>query len=159
MKALLPGQAALIRLAGKIALVACDHPQNVPIGPAKFDIRGGLHRVAIGGITVPVVSLVLRLTVGKRVSFYPAWVNELEENVIEPLANQPDLPIVLSDLLGGSIGRATVVNGVRDLAQRHLGIISTIAADFQWSPQQFAAALVFIESKHPTPEDKWRAIG
>ena len=154
MKDVLPGQACLKRLEGKVAFVACDYPQNVPMGPANFDIRGGMHRITIRGITVPVVSLVLRLTAGERVGYYPAFINELEENVIEPLANQPDLPIVLSDLFGGSIGKATIENGVRDLAQRHLGIVSKLSAGFPWSSQQFDAALAFIEGKHPTAGDK-----
>ncbi|MBC7855454.1 MAG: hypothetical protein IAF94_18655 [Pirellulaceae bacterium] len=96
MKPLLPGQAALARLDGKIVLVACDLSELLPLGAADFAIRGGMHQINIANVLVPAVSIVLRLTVGDAVRFYWCWVNELEEGLIESLATQADLPILVS---------------------------------------------------------------
>jgi hypothetical protein len=158
MKPLLPGQAALARLDGKVALVACDLPENLPLGAADFAIRGGMHQINIANVLVPAVSIVLRLTVGDTVRYYWGWVNELEEGVIESLATQADLPIILADPLGGPFGRATVPNGVREMAQRCLGTVSQLADKKPWTPAHFAACRVFVECHYPTAEKEWAAL-
>ena len=61
MKPLYPGQAALTRHAGLISLVACEEPQNLPLGKVNFRARGGLYEIAVAGVTVPVVNVILRL--------------------------------------------------------------------------------------------------
>ena len=59
-----------------------------------FEIRGGVHHITFGDRTVDVVSVILRLTAGDNPEFYTCLFNELEENVVESLATQPELLIV-----------------------------------------------------------------
>ena len=52
---------------------------------------------------------------------YASWINELEEHVIESLANQAELPIILASHLGERVGPRSVPNGLRQLAHKNLG--------------------------------------
>lgn len=158
MKPLLPGQAALARIDGKVSLVACELKGIIPDGPGRCDLRGGLHQIRIANVIVPLVSIVLRYTTGDMVRYYWAWVDELQENVIETLANQPELPIVFADPTGKPFARMGIPNGVIEMAQKALAAISRYAAEAPWRPQHFAAARVFVEWDYPTAEKEWAVL-
>jgi hypothetical protein len=158
MKQLLPGQAALTRLNGKVSLVACGYPDDLPLVRAEFALRGGMHKINIANVLVPAISIVVRVTVGDFVRYYWAWVNELEEGVIETLATQPDLLIEVA-IPGTQRSVSSIIpNGVREMAQKYLGIVSRLASEKPWRPQHFAAARVFVEYDYPTAEVEWAAL-
>ena len=106
MKPLLPGQCAVAHHGGKVCLVACDHRVNIPLGGVAFLICGCIHHVTINGVHVPAVNVNLRLTAGEQERYYVGWVDELAEGVIESLANQAELPIILASPLGERVGAA-----------------------------------------------------
>jgi|GEM_PF-5621313 len=58
----------------------------------------------------------MRVTAAGEQCFYSAWINELEKHVIETLATQAELPIILASPLGERVGRGSVPNGLRELA-------------------------------------------
>jgi hypothetical protein len=159
-KLLNPGEAVLTYLDGQITLVACDVGDNLPVGTAVYSIRGGVHQIKIATVLVPTVSIMLRITAaGKPSHYYWAWVNELEERVIETLSNQSELPIRLTDPMGAALGRSLIPNEVRDMAQKYLAIISRLAANSPWSREDFAAAARnFVKHHNSTAEAEWLAL-
>jgi len=84
--------------------MVCDYREDLPLGGVAFEIRGGVHHITIGGKTVAVASVVVRLTARGHQRFYFGWINELEVGVVELLVNQPELPILLASPLGESVG-------------------------------------------------------
>ncbi len=158
MKPLLPGQCAVARHEGKVCLVACDHRENVPLGGVAFLICGGIHHVTINGVHVPAVNVNLRLTAGKQERYFVGWVDELAEGVIESLANQAELPIILASPFGERVGSSIIDNGIRAMMQKQLGIISALAERAPWTPHHFAAARAYIESQYPTAAALWERV-
>lgn len=112
MTPLLPGQAAFTRHEGQVCVVVCDHKENLNLGGAHFGVVGGIQRIAVAGIMVPVVMVVVRLTATGEQRYYSAWINELEEHIIESLGTQVDLPIILASPLGERVRRGNVPNGL-----------------------------------------------
>jgi hypothetical protein len=144
---------------GKVTLLACELGHNLPTGTAVYSVRGGVHQINIAHVLVPAMSIVLRITcAGKASRYYWAWVNVLEESVIESLANQSELPIRLTDPMGAAFGRSLIPNEVSEMAQKHLEIISRLAANSPWSRAHFAAARVFVEHHNSTAEAEWVAL-
>jgi len=159
MTPLLPGQAAVTRYDGQVCVVVCDHRENFNLGGAHFGVVGGIQRIAVAGILVPVVMVVVRLTAAGEQRYYSAWINELEEHVIESLGTQAELPIILASPLGERVGRGSVPNGLRQLAHKHLGEIARLVEQTPWGPHHFAAARVFIEVQYPELEKLWQVLG
>ena len=113
----LPGQAAVIGYECQASVVVCDVKENLHLGGARLEIVGGIQRITIAGGLVPVVMLVVRVTAEGKQRYYSAWIDELEENVIESLGTQSMFPIILASHLGERVGRGSIPNGQRELAQ------------------------------------------
>jgi hypothetical protein len=62
MKHLRPGLVAIARHVGKVRIVICDEREDLSLGGAAIEIRGGVHHVTMGTSTVGVASVMLRLT-------------------------------------------------------------------------------------------------
>jgi hypothetical protein len=159
MTPLLPGQAAVTHHDGQVCVVLCDLTENLHLGGEHFGVVGGIQRITVAGIMVPVVMVVVRLAAAGEQRFYSAWINELEEPVIESLGTQADLPIILASPLGERVGRGSVPNGLRQLAHKNLRTVSLLAEQTPWGPHHFAAARVFIEVQYPDVEHLWELLG
>ena len=162
MKPLLPGQAAVTRLEGKVALVACDHKENLRLGGTSFEVRSGMYTVLIEGVDVPATNVILKLSTEEGDAHYVAWIDELTPDgagVVESLATQTELPVVLATPLGERVGRAVTENGLRALSSKQLGIISELAERALWNVHHFAAARAYIESQYPTAAALWTMLG
>jgi hypothetical protein len=136
-----------------------DVKENLHLGGAHFGVVGGIQRIAIAGVMVPVVLVVIRLTAAGEQRFYSAWIDELEEHVIESLGTQAELPVILASPLGERVGRGSVPNGLRQLAHKNLGTVSQLAEQTPWGPHHFSAARVFIEVQYPALERLWQVLG
>jgi hypothetical protein len=162
MKPLLPGQAGFTRLDGLISLVAFDHKENLRLGGASFEVRSGMYTVLIEGVDVPATNLILKLSTEEGDAYYVAWIDELTPDgagVVESLATQTELPVVLATPLGERLGRAVTENGLRALSNKQLGIISELAERTRWNVHHFAAARSYIESQYSTPAALWTMLG
>ena len=159
MNPLPPGRIFLARYGGLVGIVVCDHRENVPLGGVAFEIRGGIHRNACDGFSVPVVSVMLRINAGGDERFYAGWVNELEDGVVESLAIQPILPIMFATPLRERVGSIVISNGLRTMMQKQLGTISLLADKSPWTPEQFAEAKAVVETQFPTAAALWEKLG
>lgn len=139
-------------------MVVCDHRENVPLGGVAFEIRGGIHRNVGDGFSVPVVSEMLRINAGADKRFYAGWVNELEDGVVESLANQPQLPIMFTTPLRERVGSTVISNGLRTMMQKQLATISLLADKSPWTPEQFAEARAFVEAQFPSSTALWTRL-
>lgn len=54
---------------------------------------------------------------------------------------------------------ATMENGMRATAHRHLGAISDLADKAPWGPRDFAAARAMMEKISPSAEMLWKLLG
>ena len=124
-----------------------------------FEIRGGIHRNASDGFSVPVVSVMLRINAGGEERYYAGWVNELKDGVVESLAIQPQLPIMFATPLYERVGTTVIYNGLRQMMQKQLATISMLADKCPWQPEHFAAAKAVIEAQFPTAAALWAKLG
>jgi hypothetical protein len=159
---LLPGQAAFTRLDGLVSLVACDHDENLRLGGVSFEVRSGMYTVLIEGVDVPAVNILLKLSSAAGDSYYVAWIDELTPDgagVVESLATQPELPVVMATPLGEQVGRAMTKNGLRSLSGKQLSIIAELAERARWNVHHFAAARAYIDGQYPTAAALWGMLG
>ena len=159
MNPLLPGRTFLARYGGLVGMVVCDHRENVPLSGVASEIRGGIHRNSSDGFSVPVVSVMLRISVGGDERFYVGWVNEREDGVVESLAIQPILPIMFATPLRERVGSTVISNGLRTMMQKQLATISLLADKSPWTPEQFAEAKAIVEAQFPTAAALWARLG
>ncbi len=159
MRQLVPGQAAVARHEGKVWIVVCDEKENLPLGTVAFEIRGGIHHITIGDITVAVASVMLRLTADGIQRFFTCLIDELQQGVVESLATQPELLIVFGTPLGERVGSTVIPNGMRGMMQKQLATISLLADKEPWGPQDFAAAKAVVEAEFPTAAALWEKLG
>jgi len=159
MTPLLPGQAAVSIQDGKVCIVVCDRRENLPLGSVRFEVKAVLHEIAVGRVTVPVVAAVVHLIAGDTSRYYAAWVDEQADGVLELLAAQVDLPVVLASPLGERIGHAVTENGARAFARKVLGTVAALASKAPWSPQEFAAAQMAVMAQYFAAGELWRQLG
>ncbi|MBC7853859.1 MAG: hypothetical protein IAF94_10515 [Pirellulaceae bacterium] len=142
-----PGQAKLRRTSGVLSLIVCDERSNVPMGEVDFAGHGLLHQITMSdGLIVPVVELVLRLITGDGERVYRAFVNELEEGIMESLATLPEITVVLKSPKGDTFGTSPLANPFKATANESLGVISGLA-DKPWNGAHFATARAFVLAK------------
>jgi hypothetical protein len=142
-----PGQAKLRRTANGLTLTVCDERGNIPMGAVDFAGESILHQVEMtGGVVVPVVELVLRLLADGKERTYRAFVNELEEGIMESLATMPEITVFLTDPHGDSFGMSLMANPFHAIVNESLGLISKLA-DKPWNGAQFAVAIKYVLAK------------
>jgi hypothetical protein len=159
MKPLLPGQAAVTIQDGKVSFVLCDLRENLPLGPARFEVKAVLHEIAVGRVTVPVVTAVVRLIAGDTSRFYAAWIDEQADGVLELLAAQAEMTVILASPLGERIGQAVTDNGARAFAIKVVGTVAALASKAPWNPQEFAAAQLAVMAQYFAAGELWRQLG
>src|SRR5689334_22590413 len=132
-----PGQAKLHKANGHLSLIVCDERGNVPMGAVDFGGHGLLHQITLSdGLIVPVVELVLLLKTSNAERTYRAFVNELEEGVLESLATAPQITVILTTPKGESFGTSPLANPFKATANESLGLISALA-DKPWNGAHF----------------------
>jgi|GEM_PF-5946956 hypothetical protein len=146
-----PGQAKLRRIDGTLTLVVCDEPDNVPMGAVDFGGHGLLHQITLSdGVMVPVVELVLKLRAGIGERTYLAFVNELEDGVMESLATAKRISVVLTSPQGDNFAESTMLNPFKDAANESLGVIAALA-DKPWNGAHFAVARAYVIGQSQKP--------
>jgi hypothetical protein len=143
---MLPGQAKLKKRGGTLSLIVCDKPGNVPLGAVDFAGESILHQVEMAGGVVLVMELVLRLRLIAGERTYRAFVNELEECVVESLATMQEITVLLDSPKGETFARSTLANPFQAIVNESLGVISELAAK-PWNGAQFAVAVKYLLAK------------
>ena len=151
-------QLAIAHYECQACFIVCDHRETLPLGGVAIFISGEVHHVTINGVHVPVVNANLKIVAGGKELYYSAFVNELTDGVLETLANQAKLPIVLVDPLGVRIGKVVIDNGILGMVQKQFGKVSAAAEVKEWTPHHFAAARAYVASQHPTAEDLFHVV-
>jgi hypothetical protein len=146
-----PGQAILRKIKGTITLAVCDEPGAVPMGHVDFAGHGLLHQIEMhDGVTVAVVELVLRLIAPGVERTYRAYVDELQEGVMESLATAQEIMVVLTSPKGESFASSAMSNSFKQSANETLGVISALAAK-PWNGAHFAVAKAFVMGQSHKP--------
>ena len=121
---------------------------------ASVDATAWLHNVTISDVLVPVIQILVRVTIGTEERFYVAYINELQERVLDDLAFVPELQFMMQTPKEEEFGNARMPNIFRKLAASSMPAVSIMAAT-PWTPRQFAEARASVEAKRPPGPEQW----
>jgi len=142
-------------------LFACERrePLENLLRHVEFNLRSRTITVVIEDVAVPVVAVMLRLIPdGGEAILFSAWINQLSpraSGILERLAGQSDLLIVLVDDNGKTVGSTLAHNVLVSPMENSRGWIANLAEMSPWTQPQFTAAKQYIRNQHPTNEDLW----
>lgn len=141
-------------------LLACSKREQLEslLEHVNLNLRARAITVIIDNVAVPVVVVLLRIQGSHESALFSAWVNALSyrtSGILDKLATQPHLPVVLVDEHGHTVGASLVKNVLLPRINSLRNWIEDLARANPWTSSHFAAAKTYIRSQHPTNEDLW----
>jgi hypothetical protein len=134
-------------------------PPTFPLSDGSGEYRGRSANVdAAGGLSWNLATWLgcYRPRGGRsHPSRYAAWIDEQADGVLELLAAQNELPIVLATPLEERFGHATTENGMREFARKAMGTVAALANKAQWTPQYFEAARMAVMAMYFSAAELW----
>ena len=141
-------------------LLACERrePLDSLLKHVGFNLRARTVTVIIEGVSVPVVVVMLRFQGSQEPALFSAFVNALSprtSGILNKLATQPNLPVVLVDECGRTVGTSLIKNVLIPRINSLRDCIEDLAKRQSWTCRHLAADKAHVRSQHPTNEDLW----